>query len=180
MRKLFRVSLLVFLLCFTYTCQDKEARAELEEFRAQAELEEQNKALVLKWYEELDKVNIEACIEIFSPDFLWYTPSNSPTPMSKEKSQEYMIEGSKAFPKIIHKIEEIMTAGDKVIVRTIDYLTHEGEYLGIPATGKKIELSVIVIFQVKDGKIVEMREETDVLGACQQMGLELKLKEGEK
>jgi predicted ester cyclase len=180
MRKLLWVSLLVFLLCFIFACQDKEARAELEEFRAQVALEEQNKALILQWHEELDKANIDACMEMFSPDFLWYAPSNSPTPMSKEKSHEYMIEGSKAFPKMIHKIEEIMTAGDKVIARTIDYLTHEGEYRGIPATGKKIEFSVIVILQVIDGKIVEIREEVDLLGAIQQIGLELKLKEGER
>jgi steroid delta-isomerase-like uncharacterized protein len=176
MKKLFMILSLALILCFIVGCQDKEAMAELEEFRAQAELEEQNKALVLKWYEELDKANIEACIEMFSQDFLWYAPSNSPTPMSKKKSQKYMIEGSKSFPKMIHKIEEIMTSGDKVIARTVDYLTHEGEYLGIPATGKEIEFSVIVIFQVKDGKIVELREEVDLLGAIQQIGIELKPK----
>ena len=179
MKKIFMILPFTLILCFMVGCQDKEARAELEEFRAQAELEEQNKALILKWYEELDKANIDACMEMFSPDFLWYAPSNSPTPMSKKKSQEYMIEGSKAFPKMIHKIEEIMTAGDKVIARTVDYLTHEGEYLGIPATGKKIEFSVIIIFQVKDGKIVEIREEVDLLGAFQQVGMEPKPKEGE-
>ena len=59
MKKLTIILPLALLLCFTVGCQDKEAMAELEEFRAQAEIEEQNKALVRKWYEELDKGNLD-------------------------------------------------------------------------------------------------------------------------
>ena len=46
MKKLCMISPLALILCFMVSCQDKEAMAELEEFKAQAEVEEQNKALV--------------------------------------------------------------------------------------------------------------------------------------
>ena len=58
MKKLLLVIPLVILLCFTFGCQNKEAMAELEEFKAQAEVEEQNKALVQKLIEEADKRTI--------------------------------------------------------------------------------------------------------------------------
>jgi hypothetical protein len=87
MKKLFMILPFALILCFMVGCQDKATMAELEEFRAQAEVEEQNKALVLKWYEELDKGNIETVIEMFAPNLLWYSPSNSPNPMSREEAQ---------------------------------------------------------------------------------------------
>jgi steroid delta-isomerase-like uncharacterized protein len=151
--------------------------AELEEFRAQAEVEEQNKALVLKWCEEYDKGNLDVFLEIFAPDFLYYDPSNSPDPMSKKETYEFLIEGFKLFKDVNHTIEEIIAVNDKVIVRTTTAVTHEGEFQEIPATGKKVEFSSIAIFKIRDGKVIEVREEADKLGWFQQLGMELKSKE---
>ena len=180
MKKLLLILPLVILLCFTFGCQDKEAMAELEAMKAQAEVEEQNKEVVLKFYEELDNGNIENVMELFAPNFLWYTPSNSPNPMSREETHEFLKMVLIAFPKWQHKIEEIIAVGDKVITRAIDYTTHEGEFQGIPATGNKVEFGVIVIYSIEDGKIVELREEGDMLGFMLQLGMELKPKEGKK
>ena len=180
MKKLLMILLLTLVLCFMVGCQDKEAMAELEEFKAQAELEERNMEVVRKWLKAADEGNIEGAMELFAPNFLWYSPSNSPAPMSKEESHEYLVMVLKAFPKWIHKIEEIMAVGDKVITRIIDYTTHEREFQGIPAAGNKVEISVIIIWRFKDGKIVEMRQEGDNLGMMMQLGMELKPKEGKK
>lgn len=57
--------------------------------------------------------------------------------------------------------------------------THKGEFMGIPPTGKKIEYTAMVIVRFSEGKIVESREEADMLGLMQQLGMELKPK-GEK
>jgi len=180
MKKLCIIPPLALILCFMVGCQDKEAMAELEEYKAQAEVEAQNKEVVRNWLKAADEGNLEDLMELFSPDFLWYFPSNSPAPMSKEESHEYLVMVLKAFPKWIHKIEEIMAVGDKVITRQIDITTQTGEYLGIPATGNKVEFGVIVIWRLEDGKIVELREEGDMLGMMQQLGMELKPKEAEK
>ena len=144
------------------------------------EILEQNKALVLKWCEEQDKGNSDVFLDLFAPDFLYYDPSNSPNPKSKEETYEYLIEGSKLFKEVNHKIEEIIAVDDKVIVRAIFNSTLEGEFQGIPVTGKEVEFSEIVIFKIRDGKVIEAREETDKLGWFQQLGFELKPKEGEK
>ncbi len=107
---------LALILCFMVGCQDKEAMAELEEFKAKAEVEEQNMEVVRKWLKSGDEGNIEGAMELFAPNFLWYSPSNSPAPMSKEESHEYLVMVLKAFPKWIHKIEEIIAVGDKIIL----------------------------------------------------------------
>ena len=177
MKKLLLTLPLALILCFMIGCQDKAAMAELEEFKAQAEVEERNKALVLKWYEEQDKGNLEIFLEIFAADFLYYDPSNNPNPMSKEETYEFLIEGSKLFKEVNHKIEEIIAVNDRVIVRTIYKFTHEGEFQGIPITGKEVEFSGIAILQIRDGKILKVWEETDKLGWFQQLGMELKPKE---
>ncbi len=180
MKKRFMILPMALILCFTFGCQHKEAMAELEAMKAQAEVEEQNKEVVRKWLKAADEGNIEGAVELFAPNFLWYSPSNSPAPLSKEESYEYLVMVLKAFPKWIHKIEEIMAVGDKVITRIIGYTTHEGEFQGIPATGNKVEVSEIIIWRFKDGKIVEMRQEGDSLGMMMQLGMELKPKEGKK
>jgi steroid delta-isomerase-like uncharacterized protein len=161
-------------------CQDKEAMAELEAMKAQAEVEEQNKDVVLKYYEELDNGNIENVLELFAPNYLWYFSSPDPTPTSREEMHEFYKMLYKAFPKWHHKIEEIIAVGDKVIVRAIDYTTHEGEWNGIPATGNKLEFGTFVIYSMEDGKIVEAREEVNMKKFYQQLGMELKPKEAEK
>jgi steroid delta-isomerase-like uncharacterized protein len=161
-------------------CQDKEAMAELEEFKAQAEVEEQNKELIRNGIEEMSKKNFEILREAYDPAAKIYLPSNSSEPISIEQSISMVKSIHAAFPDFSHNIEEIIAVGDKVIARVIDRGTHLGEFNGIPATGKKIEMSIIAIFYFEEGKIVEVREEVDFLGLYQQLGMELKPKEGEK
>jgi hypothetical protein len=61
---------LVVLLCFVFACQDKAAMAELEKYRAQAAVEEQNKALALRCVDAFQKGDVVALKDIFSPDYV--------------------------------------------------------------------------------------------------------------
>ena len=67
MKKLLLILPLTLILFFMFGCQDKEAMAELDALKAQAELEEQNKEFVLHFYEEIDKQNFEAAIGMLAP-----------------------------------------------------------------------------------------------------------------
>ena len=179
MKRLLMVIPLVILLCFTFGCQDKEAMAELEAMKAQTAVEEQNKEIVLRLYEEMNKGNIEIINEVFAPECRVYYPSNSPKPFSREE----VIEGTKmslrAFPDVNQSIEELFAVGDRVIFRTITTSTHEGEFRGIPATGNKLEYSSIIIVRIENGKIIEEKIEADIRGFMQQLGMELKPREKE-
>ena len=177
MKKLYTILAFALILCFMVGCQDKEAMAELEEFRAQKEVKEQNKALVLQLYEELGKGNIEKGFKVCAPDYRLYFPSNTCTPLTKEQNLEIALQTFQAFPDTVYEIKDIMAVDDKVIVRGVDIATHTQEFQGFPPTGKKLEVSWLIIFRFEEGKIVEAWQEFDSLGWMQQLGYELKPKE---
>ncbi len=178
MKKLCMILPLALILCFMVGCQDKEAMAELEAFKAQAAVEEQNKALVLQLYEELGKGNIEKGFEVCAPDYRLYFPSNTGTPLTKEQNLEIALQTFQAFPDTVYEIKDIVAVDDKVILRGVDIATHTQEFQGFPPTGKKLEVSWLIIFRFEDGKIVEAWQEFDSWGWMQQLGYELKPKEG--
>jgi steroid delta-isomerase-like uncharacterized protein len=181
MKKLLMIILpMALILCFIVGCQDKETIAELEAMKAQAEVEEQNKELVRKRYEAWGKGDFEAFKEVVAPEYVYYLPSRSTKPMSLEEAIEFGKMLHNAFPDRTYSIEELIAVEDIVISRFIFSGTHEGEFMGIPATGNKAEISGIMITRIENGKIVEDKEEVDLLGLMQQLGMELKPKEGKK
>ncbi len=165
------------LLFLTFSCQDREALAELEAMKAQAEVEEQNKVLVKSVFEALNNRNANIFKELYAPDYGWYFPSNNPKPLSREEEHGFVKTLWDAFPDCNWSIEELISKDDRIIVRFIFGGTHEGEWQGIQATGNKIEGSGIWIARIENGKIVEAREEYDMVGLMQQLGMELKPKE---
>ena len=179
MKKFYMIITLAMILCFMVGCQDKEAMAELEEFRAQKEVEEQNKGIVRRLYEEFNKGNVEIFKDLYAPDYSFYSPSNSPKPRSREETIESATMIFRAFPDSVWNIEELFAVRDRVIVRFVYRGTNEGEFMGIPPTGNKIEVSGIIIIRIENGKILEEWEDADTLGFMQQLGMELKPKEGE-
>jgi len=180
MKKLCMILPLALILCFMVGCQDKEAMAELEAMKVQAEVEEQNKELARAVWEGWDKGEFEAFKELLAPDYVNYYPSRSTRPISREEIIEIGKMQRKAFPDLAFSIEELIAIEDRVIVRIILSGTHEGEYQGIPATGNKIVGSGILIGRIENGKFVEDRAEFNMLGMLMQLGMELKPKEEEK
>ena len=177
MNKLIVILPLALVLCAIVGCQDKAAMVELEEFRAQAEVEEQNKALVLQLYEELGNGNIEKALEVCSPDYRLYYPSNTETPLTKEQNLEMALQTSQDFPDAAYAIKDILAVDDKVIVRGVDLATHTQEFQGIHPTGEKLEVGWLAIYRLEEGKIVEAWQEFDSLAWMQQLGDEVRLKE---
>jgi steroid delta-isomerase-like uncharacterized protein len=171
---------LVLLLCFTFGCQNKAEKAELEKFRAQAKLEEQNKELFSKEIEEWNKRNSDFYKDAFAPDYAFFSPSGNPKPMTRDE----MVDEAKmiwaGFPDSIVSIKDSIAAGDMVFSRLSITGTHKGTFQGIPGTGNKVDSSFMNMCRIRNGKIVEEREEGDWLGLMMQLGMELKPKEVKK
>ncbi len=174
MKKLCMILPLTLILCFMVGCQDKEAMAELEEFRAQAALEEQNKEIVNRYSEAWSKGDFETLKEILSPDYVRHVSGGY---MSLEETIESIKRQMEMLPDRTSIAQDIIAKGDKVISRLILRGTHEGDTEGLPATGKTIEIDGIKIVRVEDGKIVESWEVGDTLSYALQLGMELKPKE---
>jgi steroid delta-isomerase-like uncharacterized protein len=180
MKKILYVVPLIFLICFTQACQDKAARAALEKHKAQAKVEEQNIALLSRMWELWNSGDFEAWKQIHSPEYVWYSPSNSLKPSSREETIEMGKLFRNSFPDVTTRTEELIATGNRVITRWIMRGTHKGEFEGIPATGNKVENSGIMITRIENGIIVEDKEDGDMLGLMQQLGMELKPKETKK
>jgi len=75
-----------------------------------------------------------------------------------------------AFPDVHYTNEHIFGEGDLVTDHWIMEGTHQGTFMGIPPTGKRVKVSGIDIFRMADGKIVERWAEIDTLGMLQQLG----------
>ena len=65
--------------------------------------------------------------------------------------------------------EDIIAEGDKVVVRCQVIGTHTGTLFDIPATGKNVQVPLIIIYQLEDGKIVDHWMQADTLSLMQQI-----------
>lgn len=76
-----------------------------------------------------------------------------------------------AFPDTHVTIEDAITDGQNVVGRYTYRATHQGAYMGIPATGHEITMRSIDIWRVRDGKLVEHWDELNLLEVFQQLGV---------
>jgi steroid delta-isomerase-like uncharacterized protein len=164
----------VFLLCFAFACQNKAEKAELEKFRARAKLEEQNEEIVRRFFEEWNKGNVEITDELYAPEYRWYYSSTTPNPMPRKEAIEFFRMFFKAFPDTHWTVQGVFPVDDRVIAWLTIRGVHKGEFQGIQATGNKVEFNGFDMFRIHNGKIVEEREETDMLSLYQQLGMELR------
>jgi len=183
MKKLLCVLPLAALLCFTLACQDKAEKAELEKFRTQAKLEEQNKEIVRRFFEALDSGSVEKALsvadETFVPDIITHTAARDWQGIERLKNAVKVDYG--AFADYRHPIERMTAESDIVVAQLTWKGKHIGIYMGIPATGRQISFPLVYIFRFEGGKIREQWVDFDsLLVGMTQLGMELKPKEAEK
>jgi steroid delta-isomerase-like uncharacterized protein len=75
-----------------------------------------------------------------------------------------------AFPDINVVVEDAFGAKDKVVLRWSATMTHRGDHLGMPASGKRVRMTGITIARIADKKIVEGWDNWDQLGMLKQIG----------
>ncbi|MFD9660789.1 ester cyclase [Rhodococcus sp. NPDC059968] len=126
-------------------------------------------AVVRRFYEEMnnDRKN-EIAEELFSSDHEMHDPQvpGGPGPAG-------MVAAISAYQDGVDghwTIEEMFSAGDRVVVRWTGTGTHVGEMNGIAPTGNKIRVDAISIHRLADGKIAETWQVWDTLGFLQQLG----------
>jgi steroid delta-isomerase-like uncharacterized protein len=75
-----------------------------------------------------------------------------------------------AFPDMHWVVKERVGEGDKVVTRFKWTGTHRGAFMGIPATGRSVEVKGVVIDRLEQGKMADSRILMDTLGLMQQLG----------
>ncbi|MBK1657205.1 ester cyclase [Paracraurococcus ruber] len=76
-----------------------------------------------------------------------------------------------AIPDMRLDIEDVITEGEKVLVRLTIHGTHGGDLLGIPATGRTVKVAVLDLFHIRDGRLAEHWALLDNLGMLKQLGV---------
>ena len=132
---------------------------------------EANKALVRRFYEEIDKGNLDILDELVAPDYLDHNPPPSP---GLDAGLDGLKQAFRIFREATpghHQIEDQIAEGDKVVTRLTSYGKHEGDLPGAPRTGNDLKMTSITIHRIANGKLVEKWAEKDVLGFLQQIGV---------
>jgi len=126
----------------------------------------ENKALVRRVVELWNKREMDAFFEVLAPEYIEHLPTGD---ITLKQLKKYAHTFFTAFPDIRITIEDMVAEGDKIAVLVNWKATHQGEYMGIPPTGKKIDISVAMIIKIRASKWVEFWNVTDIRLA-QQLG----------
>jgi len=159
---------LVFLLCFTFACQQRvEERITEEEAKAIGDI----------YVRSRNEVDLTLLDEIYAPDVLVHDCSSPEDITGLEALKEYYSNTHKAWPDLHATIDEIIVKGDKIIWTWTFKATHTGPFhtpLGnIPPTGNKVQFSGVAIDRVDGGKLVEEWVYFNVLDVMMQLGFTL-------
>jgi hypothetical protein len=131
------------------------------------------KALERHLYAELNKgikFAMAAYDEMIATNCVFHTATGEDMHGLKE-FKERVSEHGNAFPDSHVTINDVIVEGDKAVVRYTVTCTHKCELMGIPATNKKLTMSVIETHRFVSGKIVEAWEMSDTLDVMQQLGV---------
>ena len=131
---------------------------------------EENKAISRQMREAFDKGNWAVLDEFVAPNVVMHF-AGSPEPLNREAMEQMLKMFYAAFPDLHHTFEDQIAEGDKVVLRLTFRGTHQGEFQGIPPTGKKIEVAATVVDRIVDGKMVEHWSTMDNLSLMQQLGV---------
>ena len=128
----------------------------------------QNKVIARRFLDELwNRSNFGLVDQLLASD---YDGHSSTVIRGPEGAMEFVPRLRKAFPNFQFSILDQIAEEDKVATRWTIRGRHEGEFQGIPPSGKQIEMTGITIFRIANGKLIEGWTNEDVLGMLQQLG----------
>jgi serine phosphatase RsbU (regulator of sigma subunit)/ketosteroid isomerase-like protein len=145
-----------------------------------SEVEEKNKALVRRLYEEQAKGNLAVIDEVLAPDYIDHdrVPGQAP---DREGYKQAVAAYNAAFSALRVDIVDQVAAGDKVVTRLAVSGTHDRrEYGGLAPTGREVTHKLIAIHRIVGGKIVEEWAEGTNISDMTQQRLEQEIRERER
>jgi predicted ester cyclase len=115
--------------------------------------------------------DVQGYIEtLYAPDaVIHYLPPG--LPQGWQGAKIFYTGFTAAFPDVQLIFDDMITEGDRVAIRYHVDMTHQGEFQGLPPTGKRVTMSGITILRFTDGAVVERWGESDFLGLLQQLGV---------
>jgi steroid delta-isomerase-like uncharacterized protein len=130
---------------------------------------EENKSVIRRLYAGVLKDNLAIAPEVLADDYTYRAPG---LPLIRGVGGYLQLMGRwvSAFPDLTLAVDNLIAEGDDVVLRWEAHGTHQGEFLGVPATGKEVAISGVLISRFAAGRIVDDWEIADLLGLLRQVG----------
>lgn len=123
------------------------------------------------WIEGLNRGDVSPADRVFAPECVIHI-NGSPDPnLSVDGFKQMMLVLLAAFPDLRLTIDDQIAAGDKVATRWSAEGTNSGPFGTVPATGRRVRVTGLILDRVAGGKVVERWEQWDQMGMMQQLGL---------
>jgi steroid delta-isomerase-like uncharacterized protein len=131
----------------------------------------ENRALVRRLYEEVwNKRRLELLDELLSSSHALLGPNVSGSEVGPQAYKRQVLALLKGFPDLQMTIEDIFGEDEKIVVEWTLSGTHDGKFLGIPATHNKVSSDGVTIHHVANGKVIDSFANWDALGVMKQLG----------
>ena len=122
-------------------------------------------------YERISAGDIAGFGELVADDFIEHEGGPG-LPPTKEGTLEFFRILLAAFPDMRMDVEDLLASEDKTVARVKVTATHQGEFMGVPPTGARVEIQLIDIMRIDDaGLVCEHWGVTDMLSLMQQLGV---------
>ena len=129
---------------------------------------EDNKAAVRRCYQEvINGRTLDALEELLAPDGIDHTFGSQ----NPEQAKQFFGMVHQAFPDLHAEVHDLIAEGELVAARVTYTGTHQGEFLGIPATGKQTTTNGVDFFRMQDGRQAEHWGGPDMLSFLMQLGV---------
>lgn len=122
-------------------------------------------------YDRISAGDIDGFGALLARDFVEHEESPG-LPPTKDGVLEFFHQMRTAFPDLRMEVEDVIAGGDKTVARVRTTGTHHGEFMGIPSTGKGIDVQVIDIMRFDGaGLVCEHWGLIDTMSMMEQLGV---------
>ncbi|HKK92531.1 MAG TPA: ester cyclase [Longimicrobiales bacterium] len=133
-------------------------------------MSDQTREISRRWVEEVWNDGDFSSAHEYVADDIHFRSCQIPETHSLDELKE-IVAGLRAnFPDGHYTIDEEIVEGGSAAHRWTFRGTHEGEFLGVPGTGKHVEVTGTAVTHVRDGKVVAHLADVDMLSILQQVG----------
>jgi steroid delta-isomerase-like uncharacterized protein len=158
--------LIIFLsgtvLCILIGCQPQKSANEM--------MAEKNKQLMSQLYDAYNAKDWDKISTFIAADYVEHNPMPNQKP-GLEGMKETFTMMTSAFPDFKVTANKIIAEGDHVCNYYTVTATHQGDWMGMPATGKSMNVEGIEIVRIANGKVVEHWEVFDAMKMMTQLGM---------
>ncbi len=126
------------------------------------------RTLELQHSEVWSKGNFDSISSIYTEDYVGHFPGGQ-TVNGRDGLRKAVQSHRASFPNWDEQVLEIIVEGNHAATRYRSRGTHDGEFLGIPATGNEIDVLEASIYRMVDGKIAEQWAFPDIASVQQQL-----------